>query len=164
MVYYILAFIVFLVDQGTKFLIATRMELREEIPVIGNFFVITSHRNTGAAFGILKDQRWFFIVVTVIVVIALIWYLQKVKDAPHKLLPVALSLVLGGAIGNFLDRALTGEVVDFVQLNFGSYTFPIFNIADSAICIGVALIIVETFLEGRREKAAAKIEGNEHHE
>ncbi|NUU77947.1 signal peptidase II [Paenibacillus xylanilyticus] len=164
MVYYILAFIVFLVDQGTKYLIATRMELREEIPVIGNFFVITSHRNTGAAFGILQDQRWFFIVVTVIVVIALIWYLQKVKDTPHKLLPVALSLVLGGAIGNFLDRALTGEVVDFVQLNFGSYTFPIFNIADSAICIGVALIIVETFLEGRREKVAAKIEGNEQHE
>lgn len=71
--------------------------------------------------------------------------LAKVKNSPHKLLPVALSLVLGGAIGNFLDRALTGEVVDFVQLNFGSYTFPIFNIADSAICIGVALIIVETF-------------------
>ena len=134
MVYYILAFIVFLVDQGTKYLIATRMELREEIPVIGNFFVITSHRNSGAAFGILQD---------------------------HKLLPVALSLVLGGAIGNFLDRALTGEVVDFVQLNFGSYTFPIFNIADSAICVGVALIIVETLLEGRREKAAAKTEGNE---
>ena len=77
MVYYILAFIVFLVDQGTKYLIATQMELREEIPVIGNFFVITSHRNSGAAFGILQDQRWFFIVVTVIVVIALVWYLQK---------------------------------------------------------------------------------------
>ncbi|WKL02997.1 signal peptidase II [Paenibacillus amylolyticus] len=164
MVYYILAFIVFLLDQGTKYLIATWMELKEEIPVIGNFFVITSHRNSGAAFGILQDQRWFFIVVTLIVVVALIWYLQKVKDTLHKLLPVALSLVLGGAIGNFLDRALTGEVVDFVQLNFGSYTFPIFNIADSAICIGVGLIIVETLLEGQREKAATKIEGNEHHE
>lgn len=163
-VYYILAFIVFLVDQGVKYLVATQMNIGDEIPVIGNFFVITSHRNAGAAFGILQNQRWFFIVVTIVVVVALVWYLQKVKNSPHKLLPVALSLVLGGAIGNFLDRALTGEVVDFVQLNFGSYTFPIFNIADSAICIGVALIVLETLLEGRREKAAAQIERNETHE
>nr|WP_211184414.1 signal peptidase II [Paenibacillus lemnae] len=150
--YYVLALIVFLIDQGTKFLIATRLELGEQIPVIGDFFLITSSRNRGAAFGILQNQLWFFIVVTVLVVIGIIWYLQKVKAEGRKLLPTALALVLGGALGNFIDRLVMGEVVDFLQFNFGSYTFPIFNIADSCIVIGVGLIILDTLLEGRREQ------------
>lgn len=152
MIYYIIAFIVFLVDQGSKWLIKTKMDLHEEISVIGDFFYITSHRNRGAAFGILQDQRWFFIVVTLIVVAALVWYIQKIKSQPDKMLPLALSLVLAGAIGNFVDRLTMGEVVDFFKFNFGSYTFPIFNVADSAIVIGVALIILDTLLEATREK------------
>lgn len=152
MIYYVIALIIFLVDQGSKWLVKTNMDLGQEISVIGDFFYITSHRNRGAAFGILQDQRWFFIVVTIIVVIALVWYIQKIKSQPDKLLPLALSLVLAGAIGNFLDRLLMGEVVDFFKFNFGSYTFPIFNVADSAIVVGVALIILDTLLETRREK------------
>lgn len=151
-VYFLIALIVFLVDQGTKYVIATGLTIGEQIPVIGDFFLITSHRNRGAAFGILQDQRWFFIVVTSVVVIGIIWYLQKVKNQPNKLLPTALSLVLGGAVGNFLDRAVSGEVVDFLQFNFGTYTFPIFNVADSCIVVGVALIILDSLLEIRREK------------
>ncbi|WP_410515128.1 signal peptidase II [Paenibacillus sp. BR2-3] len=143
MVYYLIALIVFLVDQGTKYLIATRLELQQQIPVIGNFFLITSHRNRGAAFGILEGKQWFFFIVTVVVVIGIVWYLNKAK-ATRKLLPTALGLVLGGALGNFLDRMLAGEVVDFLQFNFGSYTFPIFNVADSCIVIGVALIILDS--------------------
>ncbi|CAM2826028.1 signal peptidase II [Paenibacillus sediminis] len=152
MIYYLIALIVFLIDQGTKYLIATRLELSEQIPVIDQFFLITSYRNRGAAFSILQNQRWFFILITIVVVAGIVWYLQKVKSSPNKLLPTALGLVLGGAIGNFLDRALTGEVVDFLQFNFGSYTFPIFNIADSAIVIGVILIFLEALIQGQREK------------
>ncbi|KAF6636426.1 MULTISPECIES: signal peptidase II [Paenibacillus] len=152
MIYFGIALIIFLIDQGVKYLVATRMELYEQIPVIGDFFLITSHRNRGAAFGILEGQRWLFIVITIVVVIGIVWYLRKTVKAGQKLLPVALSLVLGGAVGNFLDRAISGEVVDFAQFNFGSYTFPIFNVADSAIVIGVALIILDTLLESRREK------------
>lgn len=153
MIYYVIALIAILVDQGTKYVIASQMELNEKISVIGDFFLITSHRNRGAAFGILEDQRWFFIVVTTIVVIGLVWYINKVRTLPGKLLPVALGLVLGGAIGNFIDRVLYGEVVDFLMFNFGSYTFPIFNIADSCIVIGVGLIILDTLLEMKREKS-----------
>ncbi|MFD1176078.1 signal peptidase II [Paenibacillus puldeungensis] len=163
MVYFLIALIVFLVDQGTKYLIATGLTIGEQIPVIGNFFLITSHRNRGAAFGILQDQRWFFIVITTVVVIGIVWYMLKVKNQPNKLLPVALSLVLGGAIGNFLDRAINGEVVDFLQFNFGSYTFPIFNVADSCIVVGVALIILDSLLEIRREKQSAQTK-KEHEE
>ncbi|MGG4092818.1 signal peptidase II [Paenibacillus lautus] len=166
MVYYLIAFVLFLIDQGTKYLIATKLEMYEQIPVIGDFFLITSSRNRGAAFGILQDQLWFFIVVTLIVVGGIVWYLRKVSKEGRKLLPTALALVLGGALGNFIDRLLMGEVVDFLQFNFGSYTFPIFNIADSCIVIGVGLIILDTLLEGRREKIkttsdVSGTEGNE---
>ncbi|WP_151736001.1 signal peptidase II [Paenibacillus tengchongensis] len=167
MVYYLIALIVFLLDQGTKYLIATRLELGEQIPVIGDFFIITSHRNTGAAFGILEGQIWFFVIITVIVVAGIVWYLNKSMGS-RKLLPTALGLVLGGAVGNFLDRILAGEVVDFLMFNFGSYTFPIFNIADSCIVIGVALIILDTLrdIKGGEEITEVKEskevrEGNE---
>lgn len=160
-IYYLIAFIVFVIDQLTKYVIATKLELRDQISVIGDFFLITSHRNTGAAFGILENQRFFFIIITIVVVIGIVWYIQKMKNTGNKLLPFALSLVLGGALGNFLDRALTGEVVDFLQFNFGSYTFPIFNIADSCIVIGVALIIIDSFREMSLEKKQAKqVEGS----
>lgn len=167
MVYFLIALIVFLIDQGTKYLIATRLELAEQIPVIKDFFIITSHRNRGAAFGILEGQRWFFIVITVIVVAGIVWYLNKTRKT-RKLLPTALALVLGGAIGNFLDRILNGEVVDFLMFNFGSYTFPIFNVADSCIVIGVGLIILDTLLEVKGEQEVIEVkespevkEGNE---
>ncbi|CAM4335117.1 MAG: signal peptidase II [Paenibacillus macerans] len=156
MVYFLIALIVFLIDQGTKYLIATGLTIGEQIPVIGNFFLITSHRNRGAAFSILQDQRWFFVTVTAVVVVGIIWYLIKIKKQRNKLLPTALSLVLGGAVGNFLDRVVSGEVVDFLQFNFGSYTFPIFNVADSCIVIGVALIILDSLLEMRREKQTSR--------
>lgn len=166
MVYYLIAFVLFLIDQGTKYLIASKLELYEQIPVIGDFFLITSSRNRGAAFGILQDQLWFFIVVTLIVVGGIVWYLRKVSKEGRKLLPTALALVLGGAIGNFIDRLVMGEVVDFLQFNFGNYTFPIFNIADSCIVIGVGLIILDTLLEGRREKiqTTSEVSGTEGNE
>ncbi|MEK4850651.1 signal peptidase II [Paenibacillus sp. FSL H7-0756] len=167
MVYFLIALIVFLIDQGTKYLIATRLELAEQIPVIKDFFIITSHRNRGAAFGILEGQQWFFIVITVIVVCGIVWYLNKTRKT-RKLLPTALALVLGGAVGNFLDRILNGEVVDFLMFNFGSYTFPIFNVADSCIVVGVGLIILDTLLEVKGEQEVTEVkesqevkEGNE---
>lgn len=152
MIYYVIALAAFLIDQGTKYLVATRMEIQDQIPVIGNFFILTSHRNKGAAFGILQDQQWFFIIVTVVVVIGIVWYLQRVKNAEGsaRILPLALSLVLGGALGNFIDRLRMGEVVDFFLFNFGSYSFPIFNVADACIVVGVALIIIDMLLDAKR--------------
>lgn len=124
----------------------------EQISVIGNFFLITSIRNRGAAFGILQEKRVFFILITVVVAAVIIWYLHRTYRSGNKLMLYALSTVLGGAVGNFLDRAIHGEVVDFLQFNFGSYTFPIFNMADVAICVGVGLIILDSLLTARQEK------------
>lgn len=165
--YYLIAAIVLLVDFITKKIVATQMEIHEQISVIGNFFLITSHRNRGAAFGILQEQRVFFVIITVLIVAGLIWYMQAVRKTAKPWLLVGLSLVLGGAIGNFIDRARFGEVVDFFDFNFGSYGFPIFNVADSAIVCGVILILLDTLLSARNEKkqtANGEDEGRSEHE
>lgn len=160
MIYSIIAFVVFLLDQATKWLIVNNFELHETRSVIGEFFQITSHRNKGAAFSILQNQRWFFIVITIVIVIGLFIYLRRTIREKKQLLSVAHSLVLGGALGNFIDRLLTGEVVDFFQFWFRfaifkwdvDYIFPIFNVADSAIVIGVALIFIDAYRSWLRER------------
>lgn len=161
MIYYVYALIVFIIDQVTKRLIVIHMEEYESRSIIGEFFQLTSHRNRGAAFGILQDQRWFFISVTSVVLVGIVWYLQKLRgDRTKTLLKVALSLLLGGAVGNFLDRALFGEVVDFLHFNFVfsifgwdvDYDFAIFNVADSGIVIGVGLIFLDSLLTWRKER------------
>ncbi len=167
MKYYFYALIVFILDQVSKWFIVKRIPLGEERPVLGDFFILTSHRNRGAAFGILQNQRWFFIVITLIVVIGILWYIRRTIRERKVLLSFALSLLLGGAIGNFIDRALFGEVVDFLQFTFDFslfgkaiyYIYPIFNLADSAIVIGVILIFLESLLTWRKEKKGAT---NEH--
>lgn len=150
--YYWVALLVFILDFVTKKIIATQLVINEQISVIGNFFVITSHRNRGAAFGILQEQRTFFIIITLVIVSGVIWYIQMMRKTAKPWLLVGLGLVLGGAIGNFLDRARHGEVVDFLSFTFGSYPFPIFNIADSAIVCGVILILLDTLLSAKDEK------------
>lgn len=145
-VYYLAAAVVFAIDYVSKKLVEHNLELNEQIKVIGNFFLITFIHNRGAAFGILQEQRWFFLLITVAVVTAIVIYLNRSHRNNRRLMLAALSLILGGALGNFLDRAFYGQVVDFLQFNFGSYTFPIFNLADSAIVVGVCLIILDSLL------------------
>lgn len=151
--YYVLALLVFFADRIAKWLVVTYMEFGQSIPLWEGVFHLTSHRNRGAAFGILENQRGFFIVITIAIIVGIIWYLRK-AHRESKLVSLALALILGGAIGNFYDRVLTGEVVDF--LDFTLINFPIFNIADSAIVIGVSLFVIdgirELLMNGRDRK------------
>lgn len=151
-VFFLIAIAAFVLDYITKRWIVNNMKINEQFSVIGDFFLITSHRNRGAAFGILQEQRVFFIIITIVILVGILWYAHMMREKGSKTLLVGLALVLGGALGNFIDRVRFGEVVDFFKFNFGSYTFPIFNIADSAIVIGVGLILLDTLLEVRREK------------
>ncbi|HEU5140439.1 MAG TPA: signal peptidase II [Bacillales bacterium] len=148
--YYLIAIAIIILDQLTKWLVVTQMSLRGNIPLWEGVVSITSHRNRGAAFGILQGQMWLFYVITVVVVIGVVFYLQR-HGLKQPLLGVALGLVLGGAIGNFIDRVFRGEVVDFIY--FRIIDFPIFNVADSALTIGVILIFIQTLLDGKKEKA-----------
>lgn len=151
MMYYLIALAVIAIDQITKWLIVKNMELGESIPIIDNVLYITSHRNRGAAWGILQNQMWFFYIITVIFVIGVIYYIQK-YGKQDRFLGLSLALILGGAIGNFIDRVWRKEVVDFIHTYIFSYNFPVFNVADSALCIGVALIMIQTLLEGKKAK------------
>lgn len=150
--FFIIAIVAFVIDFITKKWIATNMKIGDQFSVIGDFFLITSHRNRGAAFGILQEQRLFFIIITTAIVAGILWYAHIMREKGSKTLLIGLALVLGGALGNFIDRVRFGEVVDFFKFNFGSYTFPIFNVADSAIVIGVGLILLDTLLDVRREQ------------
>src|SRR5690625_2883632 len=146
--YYLIALVMIILDQWSKWLVVKHMELYERLIVIDNFFYITSHRNKGAAWGILQGQFIFFYIITVIFVIGIIYYLHK-YGKQHQGLAISLSLILGGAIGNFIDRLFRKEVVDFLDVMIFSYDFPIFNIADSSLVVGVILFAIITFIDER---------------
>lgn len=149
MYYYLIALIVIAVDQITKLAVVKWMEVGESIPLIDSFLYLTSHRNAGAAFGILENQRIFFIVTTLVVVIAIIYMLEKERQI-NRVSSIALSLIMGGAIGNFIDRLFSGKVVDFIDIYIFTYDYPIFNVADSAIVIGVFLFILDMLVLSRK--------------
>ncbi|MDP9742022.1 UNVERIFIED_ORG: signal peptidase II [Bacillus sp. B2I3] len=151
MFYYLIALLVIALDQLTKWMIVKKMEYGESIEIIENLLYITSHRNRGAAWGILQGQMWFFYIITIAVIIGLVYYIQKMAKQSI-LLGVALGLMLGGAIGNFIDRVARQEVVDFVHTYIFSYSFPVFNVADAALSIGVGLLVIHMFLEEKNAK------------
>ena len=142
---------IIIIDQASKWLIVKSMDLGESIQLIENVLYITSHRNQGAAWGILQGQMWFFYIITAIVIVGIIVYIQRL-DRREKLMGLALGFMLGGAIGNFIDRLFRKEVVDFINTYVFTYDFPIFNVADSALVIGVFLLLLQTFLEGKQSK------------
>lgn len=149
MIYYGIALVIFLLDRFSKVLVLRFMEYGQSIPLLEGIFHLTSHRNRGAAFGILQNQRMFFLVMTLIIVSGIIWYIWRIrKDRP--MFGWSLALILGGALGNFYDRLTTGEVVDF--FDFALINFPIFNIADSAVVIGAGLFLIEEIRGSAKEK------------
>ncbi|MBU0905543.1 MAG: signal peptidase II [Firmicutes bacterium] len=152
-IYYLVAVIIVALDQWTKWLVVNNMELGERIPLLDPTFALLSHRNRGAAWGMLEGQIWLFSIVTVIVIAGILYYFHKeAKGKP--LFQLSLMILLGGAIGNFIDRLYLGEVVDFIDVLIPiiNYDFPIFNIADAALTIGVVMVMIVLFLEEKSEK------------
>lgn len=143
--------VILLLDQITKFIVASSMRVGDSFNVIPNFLNITSHRNNGAAWGILSGKMSFFYIITItILVVLIIFYIKEAKQ--HLLMQVAISLLFAGALGNFIDRVLHGEVVDFVDTNIFGYNFPIFNVADSSLTIGVLLIVIALLTDMKKEE------------
>ncbi len=143
-----------ILDQLSKIYIDSSFVIGESHQVISNFFHITYVRNPGAAFGMLSDSAIripFFLSISVIAVIAILWYVLKVAAEKQWQL-VALGLILSGALGNFIDRARLGEVIDFLDVHWYNYHWPAFNVADSAICVGVAIMLICTWHEERQTK------------
>ncbi len=124
-------------DQLSKYYIVKTVEYQSMIPVIDNFFYITYSRNKGAAWGILQNGRFFFLALTLLVSAVMIYIIIKNSN---KVLRTSLAMILGGAAGNFIDRARAGSVVDFLDFYFGSYNFPTFNVADSFVVVGTIIL------------------------
>ena len=147
-----IAFVVIVLDQITKWLILRDFQYGESV-VVTSFFNIVRAHNTGAAFSFLAGasgwQRWFFVGLGAVAAVFIIWMLRS--HGGQRLFALALSLILGGAVGNVVDRLQHGYVVDFIQVHWGSqYFFPSFNVADSAITLGAILLILDELLRVRR--------------
>jgi len=125
------------------------MELGDSNSIINNFLYITYHRNSGAAFGILQGQMLLFYIVTTVAVIGILIWLSKLDIKENRVLAIALALILGGALGNFIDRVMYQAVIDFIRTVWWGYQFPIFNLADSALVCGVILMIVDILVLDR---------------
>ena len=146
-----IALAVVLVDQLTKTIISRSFELNDSRAITSFFNLVRAH-NTGAAFSFLAGadgwQRWFFIGLGAVAAVFIVWLLAR-HGGQHTF-GWALSLILGGAVGNVVDRVLHGHVVDFLQFHWGTAYFPSFNVADSAITIGAVLLILDELVRVRR--------------
>ncbi len=144
-------------DQYTKYEVQQRIRLFETISIIDGFFNLTHLRNTGGAFGIFAGKKGgigsiFFVAVALVAVGVILYLLHKAKEH-ERTLSLSLSLVLSGAVGNLIDRIRHGEVVDFLDFHLFSYHWPAFNIADSAITIGIGLMAFELLFHDRKRSA-----------
>lgn len=146
--------LVLVLDQATKIYVDRSMALHSSITVIENFFNITYLRNKGAAFGILADSKFrlpFFIVVSTVAVGVIFVVIKKLRE-DQRLAAYSLSLIFSGAIGNLIDRVRLGEVIDFLYFHWYEHYWPAFNVADSAICVGVFLLAIDMYLEERKAR------------
>ncbi|UCH61724.1 MAG: signal peptidase II [Fidelibacterota bacterium] len=144
-------------DQVTKYLVRHNLELHATIPVMGDFFRLTYVENSGIVFGIkIGGALPFFTALSIAATILILYYLYR-ERASHPGIRISLALVLGGAIGNLIDRLVFGQVVDFLDFGVGKYRFFVFNVADSAVTVGVALfLLLTTFFYPQRQEAAGK--------
>jgi len=146
-VHFLLALLIVILDRWSKRLVAARITLYTHIQIIPGFFRLTHTENTGAAFSLFADSpsQWRtglligFSLVAMVVVSVLLWK----QSRPLNLTGIALSLILGGAVGNLWDRIMSGRVVDFLLFYYKQYQWPVFNLADSAIVVGAGLLVIE---------------------
>ncbi len=155
LIWMVLAALVLIADQVTKWAILANVPLYSKIPV-WSFLNITHQENPGAAFSFLADaggwQRWFFTALAAAVSVFLVHWLWRLRNERQTVLALGLALVLGGAVGNLVDRVRMGHVIDFIQVMIGNWPFPSFNVADAAISVGAVFLIIDAlFLSGRKE-------------
>ncbi len=152
----LLSVLVIVLDLFTKSMASDNLQLHQPLPVFAGFNLTLMH-NPGAAFSFLSDsggwQRWFFTAIAAVVSVVIVGWLAKLKPR-QQWLASALALILGGALGNLWDRLTLGYVVDFIQVYYDQWFWPAFNIADSAIFVGAAILILDS-LFGRHDAALA---------
>ena len=149
-----LSAVAFVVDLLTKYIVVQKFALYESVNILP-VFNLTYVRNTGAAFSFLADhdgwQKFFFIGLAVVISSMLIYFMAK-SEAAQKLQNAAYALIIGGALANAVDRAYNGYVIDFFEFYWRDWRYPVFNVADIAICVGAALIALDAFKQGKKQE------------
>lgn len=161
-VYYILSAVVVVLDQLTKWIAVEYLMPVESVPLIDGVFHFTYVENTGAAFGIMKDSKWVFMITSAVAIVALVFMLAKFARQ-YRFASFAIAIILGGGIGNMIDRVRFGYVVDFIDVRI--INFAVFNVADSFVTVGAALLILylvrELILESKRASQQVTEEGDD---
>lgn len=140
---FILTFVIIAIDQFTKYLAIINLKGSRPIMIIPDFLKLIYVENYGAAFGILKDKKVFFIVITLAVVVVISLFLFKYYAKLNIFMKLGLALLIGGAIGNLIDRVRFGYVVDFISVRlFNAYEYPVFNVADMSIVVGTIMVLI----------------------
>ena len=148
---YSIASIVIMVDLILKFIVSSKLVENDIIKVIPNFFSIYYLKNTGAAFSILQDSTAFLVILSALILLVLNNYIDKEKDL-NKISEISLGMVIGGIFGNMINRIINHSVTDFISFRIFNYNFPVFNIADIGITVGVFLLLISVLKDCRKEK------------
>lgn len=145
----LISILILIIDIISKQLVLATLIEHQSITIIKNFFSITFAKNTGVAFSFLEGRVPLIIIITSIIIILILKYIKSTN--PNKYEKLCYSLIIGGSIGNLIDRIIYGYVIDFLDINLFGYPFPIFNIADTAIVIGIFTLIILSLIESRKE-------------
>ena len=148
---YKIASTLLILDQIIKIIIKYNMNLYDKIIIIKNFFSILYLKNTGAAFSLFKDSTFILIIISVIFIIILDKYIRKEQNSLNKIDILSFGLIMGGIFGNLIDRIIHKGVIDYLSFRFFSYYFPVFNFADISITVGIALLIISTIINEKKQ-------------
>lgn len=138
----LLSLFIIIADQTAKAAAVKHLMDQRPVEVVNNFIELHFVRNYGAAFGILQNQRWFFIIITSVVISGMIFFMIKNNNRLTFIAKTSITMLVGGAVGNLIDRWRLGYVVDFIKVDLKIYNFPVFNIADIFIVVGTALLVI----------------------
>jgi signal peptidase II len=160
--YLFLSLAILVLDQWTKWLVEVHLPHSASHPVLPGFLNLTHVKNTGVAFGLFASHgadggAWLLVVMGVVALAAVVFYF-RLAPARNRLLLYSLALIVGGAVGNLIDRLASGAVTDFLDVYVGTYHWPAFNVADSAITVGIGLMILDSFRSHRKGEATAREE------
>ena len=151
---FILSFIMLLIDQLSKIILDKVLILGKNIKIFDKFLYITKVYNDGISFSMLTGKRYLIIIISIIILIFLYFYMKKFKENKRNI--IAFSLLIGGLLGNLIDRIIHGYVIDFIDFYIFNYNYPIFNIADVCICIGVFILLYSIYLGEDNENSSGR--------